>query len=136
MRDFMVNRSRSFIYSTAPSPLVAATVRAALKICAGADAQRTRLAAIVRHAGDLMRTRLGTEPSGSQIQPIIVRFDRRATALAEALQSRGYDIRAIRPPTVPEGTARLRIALTLHADAALLDALFADLAAELEKTAA
>jgi 8-amino-7-oxononanoate synthase len=136
LRDFLVNRSRSFIYSTAPSPLMAATVRAALKICAGADVERARLAAIVRHAGDAMRAKLGMEPSGTPIQPIIVRSDRRAVALASALQARGYDIRAIRPPTVPEGTARLRLALTLHADAALLDALFADLAAALEKIAA
>jgi 8-amino-7-oxononanoate synthase len=76
---------------------------------------------------------MGLAASGSQIQPAIVGADARATALAAAMQARGYDIRAIRPPTVPEGTARLRIALTLHADAALLDALFADLAAELEK---
>ena len=62
-------------------------------------------------------TQLGLPPSGSQIQPIIVGQDRRAVALAAALQARGYDIRAIRPPTVPEGTARLRIALTLHVDA-------------------
>ena len=51
----------------------------------------------------------------------------------EALQARGYDIRAIRPPTVPEGTARLRLALTLHVTAADLDALFADLEAEMTK---
>ena len=133
LRDFMVNRGRSFIYSTAPSPLMAAATRAALTIAAGAGQERSQLAALVRHAGTLMKTRLGLAPSGSQIQPIIVGADSRATALAAALQARGYDIRAIRPPTVPEGTARLRIALTLHADTQILDRLFADLAAELEK---
>jgi 8-amino-7-oxononanoate synthase len=76
------------------------------------------------------------EPSGSQIQPIIIGPDRGATALAAAMQAKGFDIRAIRPPTVPEGTARLRLSLTLHADIAALDALFADLAAEREKIAA
>jgi 8-amino-7-oxononanoate synthase len=135
LHEVMVNRARSFVYSTAPSPLIAATVRAALKLCAGADRERARLASLVRHAGTLM-TRLSLTPSGTQIQPIIVHADRRATALAAALQARFYDIRAIRPPTVPEGTARLRLAITLHADVALLDALFADLSAALEKIAA
>ena len=132
MRDFMVNRGRSFIYSTAPSPLMAAATRAALTIAAGAEQERAQLQALIRQTGALM-TRLGLTASGSQIQPIIVGADTRAVALASAMQARGYDIRAIRPPTVPEGTARLRIAVTLHADAAVLDALFADLAAEMEK---
>ena len=136
LRDFMINRSSSFIYSTAPSPLIAATVRAALCLAAGAEQERAQLRALVAHAGEAMRARLGLEPSGSQIQPILIGRDQRAVALAAALQARGYDIRAIRPPTVPEGTARLRIALTLHADARLLDALFADLAALLETSPA
>lgn len=135
LRDFIVNRGRSFIYSTAPSPLMAAVVRAALKIVAGAEDERARLAALVRHAGARMRG-LGLPVSGSQIQPLIVGTDRRAVVLARAMQARGYDVRAIRPPTVPEGTARLRLSLTLHATASDLDALFADLAAELEKTPA
>jgi len=129
-RDFMVNRGRAFIYSTAPSPLMAAVVRAALKISAGAEQERTQLQQLVRHAQDRMRG-LGLVPSDSQIQPVILGEDRRAVVLAEALQARGYDIRAIRPPTVPEGTARLRIALTLHVTPADLDNLFADLQAEM-----
>ena len=132
LRDFMVNRAASFIYSTAPSPLMAAVVRASLKMVAGAEQERTQLQMLVRYAGGWMQ-KLGLQSSGSQIQPVIVGSDTRAVALALALQARGYDIRAIRPPTVPEGTARLRIALSLHATPADLDMLFADLAAELEK---
>ena len=56
--------------------------------------------------------------SGSHIQPVIVGADERATRLAAAMQARGFDIRAVRPPTVPEGTARLRLSLTLNVDEA------------------
>ena len=129
-RDFMVNRGRAFIYSTAPSPLIAAVVRAALTISAGAEQERTQLKGLVRHAQERMRS-LGLPTSGSQIQPIILGEDRRAVRLASALQARGHDIRAIRPPTVPEGSARLRIALTLHVTPEDLDELFADLQAEM-----
>jgi 8-amino-7-oxononanoate synthase len=131
-RDFMVNRGRAFIYSTAPSPLMAAVVRAALKLCAGAEQERTQLQTLMRHAGAALE-KLGLKASGSQIQPVILGADTRAMALAQALQARGYDIRAIRPPTVPEGTARLRIALTLHVTPDDLDALFADLAMEMAR---
>jgi 8-amino-7-oxononanoate synthase len=131
--DFMVNRGRSFIYSTAPSPLMAAATRAALKISAGMDAERAQLQALIRHAGAQMKHQLGLAASGSQIQPILVGADNSAVALAGAMAARGYDVRAIRPPTVPEGTGRLRIALTLHADETILDGLFAGLAAEMEK---
>jgi 8-amino-7-oxononanoate synthase len=129
-RDFMVNRGRAFIYSTAPSPLMAAVVRGSLKICAGAEQERTQLRNLVRHAETHLRG-LGLTVSGSQIQPIILGEDRRAVALAAALQARGHDIRAIRPPTVPEGTARLRLALTLHVTPEDLDGLFADLQSEM-----
>jgi len=131
-RDFLVNRGRAFIYSTAPSPLMAAVVRAALKLCAGAQQERTQLQALVRHAGEALK-RLGQPASGSQIQPVILGADTRAVALAEALQARGHDVRAIRPPTVPEGTARLRLALTLHVTREDLDALFADLESEMAR---
>jgi 8-amino-7-oxononanoate synthase len=116
LRDFLVNRCRPFIYATAPSPLIAATVRAALGLCKNEPQRRERLARLVAHAGRELMARCRLTPSGSQILPVIVGTDARATALAAAMRRQGFDIRAIRPPTVPEGTARLRIALTLHAD--------------------
>ena len=66
-------------------------------------------------------------PSGSQIMPVVIGENGRTMALAAALQARGFDVRGVRPPTVPEGTARLRLSLTLNVDetaiAGLLDAL-------------
>ncbi|MCH9806306.1 MAG: 8-amino-7-oxononanoate synthase [Alphaproteobacteria bacterium] len=123
--DFMINRCRPFIYSTAPSPLMAAGVRAALKIVAkndgggaseggGHGSLRGRHRALVKFAGDQLTERCGIEPTGTHIQPIIVGPDERAVGLALRLQKRGFDVRAIRPPTVPEGTARLRVPLTLN----------------------
>jgi 8-amino-7-oxononanoate synthase len=132
-RDFMVNRGRAFIYSTAPSPLMAAVVRSSLKISAGAEQERAQLRRLLRHTADRLQS-LGLAVSGSQIQPVILGGDRHAVAVAEALQARGHDVRAIRPPTVPEGTARLRIALTLHVTPQDLDDLFSDLGAAMAKS--
>jgi 8-amino-7-oxononanoate synthase len=128
LRAFMVNRARSFIYSTAPSPLMAAVVRAALVLVEGADAARARLAARATRMAAAMAA-IGVPPSGSQIQPVIAGTDRAAMTLAERLQALGHDVRAIRPPTVAEGTARLRISLTLNADEAETAAMLNDLAA-------
>lgn len=129
LRDFLVNRARPFIYATAPSPLMAAAVRAALDLVAGEDGRRRRqrLAGLVAFTGREIERRLAMSASGSHIQPIVLGADERATAAAKALIAEGFDIRAVRPPTVPEGTARLRLSLTLNAgeDATghLLDAL-------------
>lgn len=132
-RDFMINYSRPFIFSTAPSPLVAASVRAALSLCKEQPQRRERLAALVSFASTAIEARCGVAPSGSQIVPVIVGSDVRATALAAAMRGYGYDIRAIRPPTVPEGTARLRIALTLHASQELVGDMIGALQLELER---
>ncbi len=114
LRDYMVNRARSFIYATAPSPLTAAIARAALKLVHDEPERRQRLAHLVDHAGALLRERCAIAPTGTQIQPLIVHRDERALRLATVLQDNGFDVRAIRPPTVPEGTARLRLSLTLN----------------------
>lgn len=114
-RDFLVNRARPFIYATAPSPLMAAAVRAALRMVATEPHRREQLARRIARAGDALARTCGLTPTGTQIQPIIVKSDSRAVAIANHLQGLGFDIRAVRPPTVPEGTARLRLSLTLNA---------------------
>ncbi|GAB1715497.1 MAG: 8-amino-7-oxononanoate synthase [Nitrobacter sp.] len=135
IRDFLVNRARPFIFATAPPPLVAAVTRTALEISRTDPERRERLARLVRFAGSELRRRCNIEPSGSQILPVIVGADQAAVALAASLQRRGFDVRAIRPPTVPEGTARLRIALTLHVDEAILTDLFGALAEDMRAVA-
>jgi 8-amino-7-oxononanoate synthase len=122
-RDFLVNRGRAFIYATAPSPLVAATVRAALAYVANNAEPREQLKARVAFANRALAALPHFPPSGTQIQPLIVGTDARAVALAELLQHRGFDIRAIRPPTVPEGSARLRLTITLNASESDVSAL-------------
>ena len=135
VRDFLVNRSRPFIFATAPSPLTAAVTRAALAMSRSNPERRERLAHLVQFAGNELRHRCRIEPSGSHIVPVIVGPDRAAVMLASALQRRGYDVRAIRPPTVAEGTARLRIALTLNVDEPTVAGLFGALSEDLRNVA-
>lgn len=124
--EFLVNRGRGFIFSTAPSPLMASAVRESLRIVAQEPERRTRLNALISHAEQAFR-KCGVEPTGSQIIPLIIGEDGLAMHIAEILQHAGFDVRGIRPPTVPQGSARLRISLTLNVDelqiTALADAL-------------
>ena len=133
LRDFLVNFSRPFIFSTAPSPIIAASVRAAMQLCKEQPERRRQLAALITFANSAIEARCGIPQSGSQIIPVIVGSDKRSTALASAMRGYGYDIRAIRPPTVPEGTARLRIALTLHASQELVNEMIEALRFELQR---
>jgi 8-amino-7-oxononanoate synthase len=112
LRDFIVNRCRPFIFSTAPSPLMAVAVQEALLILRQEPERQQRLTDLIAFAHRQIGTRRGFRLSGSQIVPYVVGDNARAMALAAALQVRGFDIRGIRPPTVPAGTARLRISLT------------------------
>lgn len=121
LKDFLINTARSFIYTTAPSPLGAVAVKAALEVVRDAPERRTRLNDLIAHA----RTLFPNAPGTTQILPLMVGEDGTALALAKHLQSQGFDIRAIRTPTVPQGTARLRLSVTLNADKSDLDALAA-----------
>ncbi|ADP72641.1 8-amino-7-oxononanoate synthase [Rhodomicrobium vannielii ATCC 17100] len=133
-RNYLVNCSRPFIFSTAPSPLIAAAVRAALRLCKEEPERREKLANLIAFANAAIKERCGIEGSGSQIVPVVVGADTRATALAAAMRGYGYDIRAIRPPTVPEKTARLRISLTLNTSEATVSDMLDALAHELPRT--
>ena len=120
--DFIVNRGRPFIFSTAPSPLSAWLVRQAIEIVANQPERQARLHAIVRHAAERL-VPMGIPASGTQILPVIIGDNERTMRIAGQLRDAGFDIRGIRPPTVAEGTARLRIAITLNVDEVNIDAM-------------
>lgn len=130
--DFLVNRARSFIFSTAPSPLMAVAVSAALDRCAGGDDLRARLDALRNHAGTVLGAGFDLPKPASQIIPFILGGERRTMAAAGALRDAGFDVRGIRPPTVPDGTSRLRISLTLNVGTSDIDDLADALAEALE----
>lgn len=129
LAEYLINRARPFIYSTAPSPLMAAGTREALRIVSDEPERREALKDLISFAGKEMTQRFGMTPSGSQIQPIIIGSNAHTVQIAQTLQEQGFDIRAIRPPTVAEGTARLRLSITLNVDqqqiARMLDCLAA-----------
>jgi len=113
--DFMINRCRPFIFATAPSPLMAAAGQEALAILDDEPWRREALQAHVATFGTEMARRLPQVPlSGSQIVPLIVGPNAATMELAAQVQAQGFDVRGIRPPTVPEGTSRLRVSLTLN----------------------
>jgi 8-amino-7-oxononanoate synthase len=127
--DYLVNRARGFIYSTAPSPLMAAAVREALRMLVDEPKRRADFDGLRAFANKELAEKLGMEGSGSQILPVIIGDNGRAVRIAARMRVEGFDIRAIRPPTVPEGTARLRIAITLNVDKTTITRMFTRLAA-------
>ncbi|MBJ6122725.1 8-amino-7-oxononanoate synthase [Sphingomonas mollis] len=113
VRDFLVNRGRGFIFSTAPSPLMTVAVGEALRIVADEPERRDRLAALIAVAAEVLAP-CGVTVTGSQIMPLVIGEDGETMRIAAAVQAAGYDVRGIRPPTVAAGTARLRVSLTLN----------------------
>ena len=109
--DFLINRARSFIFSTAPSPAVAAACRASLRIVQSEEGDRLR--AKLRDNLALLASglNLGSQPQ-SAIVPLILGSEERALTEAARLLELGIFVPAIRYPTVPRNTARLRITLS------------------------
>lgn len=129
--EWLINLARPYIYSTAAPPAVACAVDAALDIITGEDGMLRRqqlrsLAAQWRATLRLRGWRL--LPSTTPIQPVVVGSNEAALGAAAQLLARGLWVPAIRPPTVPPGTARLRVSLSAGHSAADVDRLTSALA--------
>lgn len=114
LREFFINRARPFIFSTAPSPLTAHLAQHAIAYVADTPSLQADLADHIALAQDCFASLSLGDHQDSQIFPVIIGEDRVAVRIASMLQEQGFDVRAIRPPTVPAGSARLRISLTLN----------------------
>jgi len=113
LREFLINHARTMIFSTAMPAYIAGQIRAALRFAKGMDAERK----LLLDRSNLLATGLNAAgcrtPGGhSQIIPVILGSNEDAVSAAKFLQEQGFAVRAIRPPTVPVGNARLRLSLT------------------------
>ena len=121
--ELMTSRARTFVYTTALPPSAAGAALAALDVLEAEPERRARPLALARR----LTAALDLPQAESAVVAIRVGDERRALTLSDALAERGFAVVAIRPPTVPEGTARLRIALSAAHSEAEVDALAATL---------
>ena len=111
--ETLVQRARAYVYTTATPPLLAHALLESLELVRREEWRRDRLRELVRQLkARLQVRRWRLEPSDTAIQPLIIGANAEAVAVAEALARGGLLVPAIRPPTVPAGTARLRISLS------------------------
>lgn len=133
--DYLVNSCGGFIFSTAPPPAMLGAIDAALDLVPGMDAERARLAAHGRHLrARLHMAGIDTANSSTQIVPAIIGDAEQTIALAAELAANGLLAAAIRPPTVPPGTSRLRLALRATHDIDDIDRLADMLVSGLART--
>jgi 8-amino-7-oxononanoate synthase len=115
LRDFLINRARTFIFSTGLPPYFAAQVGAGLRMARQSDAQRTHLSSLGMYLRDeLNRNGFDTAGSSSHIVPVILGANDATVNFAAYLQARGFGVKAIRPPTVPQNSSRVRLSLTAN----------------------
>jgi 8-amino-7-oxononanoate synthase len=125
------NRARSFVFSTGLSPAVAAAALQGIRLAQAEPERRRRVLAAARLLREGM-ARLGVQPAGfGQIVPWVLGEPGKALRMATALRERGLDVRAIRPPSVPGGTARIRLTVTAAHSSADIERAVAVLAAVL-----
>ncbi len=128
--NHLVNEARSYIYTTAMPPALAAAARAALRRVIEDDWRREQLHTLIRYFKKGAASRgLVLMASDSPIQPMVIGGSQATLELAARLQQQGFLVVAIRPPTIPVGTARLRITLSAIHQPAQLDALLDAIAA-------
>jgi 8-amino-7-oxononanoate synthase len=137
--DFLLQKSRTYIYTTALPPAVAAATRAALRVSDRECWRREKVRALAQRlrralAGRGVQTG-GADHTATSIVPVIVGEAGRALAVSRHLEDSGLLVMAIRPPTVPQGTARLRVTLSAAHEEAQVDALAAAIETGLAQTA-
>lgn len=111
--DYLMQNARTYIYTTATPPALSASLLAALKIIEQEDARRVHLQELIGFLQTNLRLqRWHLSPSSTAIQPLMVGSNEDALRLSEYLLTQGILVPAIRPPTVPKGSARLRISLS------------------------
>jgi 8-amino-7-oxononanoate synthase len=129
--EYLVQKSRPYIYTTALPPAVAAATRAALAVSERESWRRGKVIALARRFRERLAARgheamlspLSSPGTVTPIQPVILGDEARALAASRALERQGFLVAAIRPPTVPAGTARLRVTFSAEHEEAQVDAL-------------
>lgn len=111
--DYLIQKAKSYVYSTPAPPALSATLAASVKLIEQGDDLRANLNRLIAYLKDNLKLKKWQlMASDTSIQPLIVGGNKEALALSEYLQTLGILVPAIRPPTVPVGTARLRISLS------------------------
>jgi len=126
--ELLIQKARTYIYTTALPPAVAEATRASLRIVRAESWRRDKLKRLTeRFRQGAGQIGLELMPSPSPIQPILLGDSRKATAFSEALLAAGILVGAIRPPTVPQGSARLRVTFSAAHEDAQVDRLLNEL---------
>lgn len=113
LREHLINHARTFVFSTAPPPYMTGQIRAALRMSLTMDKEREELRARSKRFAAVLRSQgWDTGNSATQIVPAMIGENEETLAAADFLQQDGFAVRAVRPPTVPRGSARLRFSLT------------------------
>jgi 8-amino-7-oxononanoate synthase len=134
--ELLIQRARNYIYTTAMPAAIAAATLTSLAIAESEQWRRERLTELVgRFRAGAAQLGIGLPPSAAPIQPLLVGDPERAVALSTALEEAGMLVTAIRPPTVPAGTSRLRVTFTAAHLSEDVDRLLATLAAALPRVA-
>jgi 8-amino-7-oxononanoate synthase len=132
--EYLIQRARPFIFSTAPPPAIADALEASLDVIEQEPERRQRLRDLAaRLRGQLIAAGVSIGPGTSHIIPVFVGDNDRVVAVAESLQGDGLDVRAIRPPTVAPGTARLRVSVNVNVTDDVIDQFVASLTSALAR---
>jgi 8-amino-7-oxononanoate synthase len=128
--EFLVQQARTYVYTTALPSAVAEATRASLRLTQSEQWRRDKLVALIKRFRDgAQQLGFPLMESTTPIQPLIIGDNARALRLSEQLYAKGILISAIRPPTVPENTARLRITFSADHEEQDVDTLLSHLEA-------